>query len=428
VASPPTRSERVDVRRHVPQLSWVYAVGVAAIGLPGFRAAVGEVLDGAILSGIGAFLWQLVPVTFVFLGAFIVTRRPDNLTGWLLLAPGLAVDLTGVTGLAEAPIDPGVDVLVALWFSNVSWVLVIFPIMLLLALFPTGRPVSPRWRWHTWTVIGMGLSFFVLVALVRELGPVEAPVAGERWTVTNPIGLIPDSALHSTGFRVLWSTGLVIITLGAIAAMVVRYQRAARAERQQLKWLLYAMGVFGGTYIAAAMAEGWPQASWLGLLFSVSVLFVPVSVTIAILRHRVFDIDIIIRRTVSYAVVTASLAAVYVGSVVAFQSAAQALTGAESSLGVAASTLLIAALFNPLRQRIRSLLGRRFFRETYELERTLVGFASHARTETDADRLLNELMTVVDASLHPGAISLLLLTDDDQLPHVGDERAHSGPR
>jgi hypothetical protein len=423
VTSPPTRSEWGDVRSHLPQLTWVYAIAVVAFGLSGFQLAVGEVIDGAIQSGVGALLWQFVPVTFALLGAFIVTRRPDNLIGWLLLAPGLAVDLTGVTGLTEAPTEPGVGVLVALWFSNVSWVMVIFPIMLLLALFPTGRPVSPRWRWHTWTVVGMGLSFFVLVALTRELGPIEAPVSGERWTVTNPIGVIPDSALYSTGFRVLWSTGLVVITLGAIAAMVVRFRRAARGERQQLKWLLYAVAVFGGTYTAAAIAEGWPQASWLGLLFSVSVLFVPVSVTIAILRHRVFDIDIIIRRTVTYAVVTASLAAVYVGSVVAFQSVAQALTGADSSLGVAASTLVIVALFNPLRQRIRLMLGRRFFRETYELERTLVRFASQARTETDVDRLLYELVNVVHASLHPGSISLLLVTDDGYRTSVTNEHA-----
>jgi hypothetical protein len=153
------------------------------------------------------------------------------------------------------------------------------------------------------------------------------------------------------------------------------------------------------------------------------VLFVPVSVTIAILRHRVFDIDIIIRRTVTYAVVTASLAAVYVGSVVAFQSVAQALTGADSSLGVAASTLVIVALFNPLRQRIRLMLGRRFFRETYELERTLVRFASQARTETDVDRLLYELVNVVHASLHPGSISLLLVTDDGYRTSVTNEHA-----
>jgi hypothetical protein len=421
----PRSAGRPRLRASLPGLAWSFAVVRAAFAAWELRLIVMQPGAGWNLDTVGALQWVLVPVVFTVLGAFVVSRRPDNLIGWLLLTPGVAITLPGgVAELTQAPADPGVLVLLELWYVNVSWVLLIFPVMLMVALFPTGRPVNPRWRWHTWLVLGMGASFLLLVAVFDELGVPDGEVG---WTVANPIGLVPSPETQgSDWFTPIWAAGLLAITLGAVGSMVVRFRRAAWVERQQLKWLLYAVAVFGTTYSAAAIVGGWAQGTVLGLLFGLSVMFVPVSMTIAILRHRVFDIDVIIRRTVIYTVVTVLLAGVFVGSVVLFQGLTQRVTGTDSSVGVAASTLLIAALFNPLRVRIQSFVGRRFSRGSYQLERTLSDFAGRARTETSVDRLWSELLGVVDDALHPGSIALLLVRDGRLATTASTAAAASG--
>jgi hypothetical protein len=402
-------------------LAWAFVVLRAGLTVWDLRLIAAQPDAGMNLYTAGAVQWALVPVTFAILGAFVVTRRPGNVIGWLLLAPGMAVSLP-VAELGAAPAETGFLLLAQLWYVNVSWVLVIFPILLMLALFPTGRPLSPRWRWHTWVVVGMGGFFLLLVAVLERLGPPDG--AGD-WTVANPIGFLGDLDA-GPWFGPIWTAGLLVITLGAAASMLVRFRRAGWLERQQLKWLLYAVTVFGVVYSAAAIAEGWGQASWLALLFGLSVLFVPVCMTIAILRHRVFDIDVIIRRTATYTVITTLSTAVFLGSVVLFQGLARQVTGVDSSLGVAASTLLVAALFNPLRRRTQAVLGRRFFRNSYELELTLAGFAARARSETDIDRVFSDLLGVVDDALHPRAVSVLLLGTAATRPTVHERRADGG--
>ena len=167
-------------------------------------------------------------MTFAILGAVVVTRCPGNVIGWLLLAPGLAVSLP-VAELGAAPAETGFLLLAQLWYLNVSWVLVIFPILLMLALFPTGRPLNPRWRWHTWVVVGMGGFFLLLVAALERLGPPDG--AGD-WTVANPIGFLGDPDAGSVWFGPIWTAGLLAITLGAVASMLVRFRRAGWLERQ----------------------------------------------------------------------------------------------------------------------------------------------------------------------------------------------------
>ena len=350
--------------------------------------------------------WVLVPVACAAMGAFIVVRRPRHSVGWLLLVPGLAAaDITTpLVDRAVAPSHATAPLLLGLWLDNVTWVLLIMPIFLVLALFPTGRPISPRWRWHVVLAGAMTGAMFVMGALAPRVGPLD-----ESWSIPNPLGVLP-AIWETWWFFPLWTAGLLALVGGALTAMVVRYRRAGWAERQQLKWLLYAVAIFAVAYAAEAVRSGdsdqWGALDVLGLVLPVAMVFVPVAIAIAILRHQVLDIDLVIRRTISYALLVALLTAVYVGSVVAFGGITRSLTGVDSSVGVAASTLLLAALFNPLRVRVRSLVSRRFFRGAYDPEGVLRAFTARVRDETDAEQVWACLVDEVHGALHPHVVGV----------------------
>lgn len=352
--------------------------------------------------------WVLVPLACAAMGAFIVARRPRHSVGWLLLVPGLAaVDITSpLVDRAVAPAHATVPLLLGLWLDNVTWVLLVMPIFLVLALFPTGRPISPRWRWHVVLAGVMTGTMFVMGALAPRVGPVD-----ESWSIPNPLGVLP-AIWEAWWFFPLWTVGLLALVGGALSAMVVRYRRAGWAERQQLKWLLYAVAIFAVAYGAEAVRSGesdqWSAVHVLGLALPLSMVFVPVAIAIAILRHQVLDIDLVIRRTIAYAVLVALLTAVYVGSVVAFGGVTRSLTGVDSSVGVAASTLLLAALFNPLRIRVRSLVDRRFFRGAYDPEGVLRAFTARVRDETDTAQVRSCLVGEVQGALHPHVVGVWL--------------------
>ena len=391
----------------VPAVAWTFTAGIT---LGTVWEAVQAAQDPSLsttelLTGLS---WLLVPVTFAVLGAFVVTRRPDNTIGWLLLVPGLAVlDVaSSVVSSPTAPDHVSWGTLAVLWYDAASWIFLILPIFLVLALFPTGRSLSPRWRWHTWLVVVLGTAMVVLAVFSTRAGPTDA-----SWTVANPIGFIPDVG-NLTWFFPLWDVLLIVATIGGAAAMVVRFRRSGWAERQQIKMLLYAVTVFAVIYSVGAVNEGWADNSPFSALLSLGMLLIPVAMAVAILRHRVFDIDLVIRRTILYALVTGVLGGVYVGSVVLFQSVAGGMLGLDSSIAVAASTLLIAALFRPVRARTQAVLARRFFRGRYDRAQTLAAFAGHARDELDSGRLGAALLTAVDDTLHPATLSLWVPTPE----------------
>ncbi len=378
--------------RQMPTLAWVYVVAVAVLTITTLRGAPADEV-----------VWKTLVVAYTVVGAFIVHRQPGHAIGWLLLVPGLAVISDfGTRSLAQPADEFTVRLLVDIWVDNYAWLLVIFPIILLLALFPTGRPLSPRWRWHTRIVIGMTLLLVVWGSLMREIGPLEG-----HWTIDNPIGVLPNPA-DLAWFMPLWALGLIAITIGSLVSMVLRFRRGDRVERTQVKWLLYAASFFAAVYVPFAIFHEVMPGLLFELLLAGSLLFVPVAMAIAILRYQVFDIDVVIRRTVVYVVVAGVLVATYTASVVLLQSMVGEALGLDSSLGVAGSTLIVVALFHPVRRQVHRVVSRRFFRLPYDTNAIVTGFGATVRDQTDPDRVQAELAETVTSTLHPSTIGLWL--------------------
>jgi hypothetical protein len=339
-------------------------------------------------------------------GALVAVRKPAQPLGWLLLVIGFSAMLSGTAYLAATRILgalPAQELVAAalLWLAQWAWVLALgLLVTLLLLLYPTGRLLTPRWR----VIAGLEGAWLALFLTAVMFGP-GLP------DIPNPFAflMIPPAAIDAVG-----GPGLIAILLVNIAGLVLRYRRGDVGERQQIKWFLLPIAVVVvGTVIQLF-------APWLGvekaplyeplidLVFGIGYLLFPVAMGIAILRHRLFDIDLIIRRTVQYTVVTVLLALLFFGSVIILQRLFEGATGQQSQLAIVLSTLAIAALFNPLHNRIQAGIDRRFFRKKYDAQQVLARFAISARDETDLDALLVELVRVVQETLQPEHVSIWL--------------------
>jgi hypothetical protein len=261
----------------------------------------------------------------------------------------------------------------------------------LLLLFPTGRLPSRRWRPLAWIASVSGAGLLLLNLLYDKPDTVGGPITALTIVVVSLI--------------------FVTILLSALS-LVIRYHRASGVERQQLKWVALA-AVLTILFTVA-------QLSWLNVVFSkvlwnlletAQQIVLYTAVGIAILRHRLYDIDVVINRALVYVSLTATLIAVYFGGIVLVQTTLRTLTGQESSLAVVASTLVIAALFNPLRRRIQSFIDRRFYRRKYDARKTLEAFSATLRDETDLQALNGELTRVVRETMQPAHVSLWLRPD-----------------
>jgi hypothetical protein len=352
-------------------------------------------------------------VSFSPLGMLIATRRPENPLGWLFCAIGLfgGVDLfCGVYAayalLAEHGSLPGGKL--SAWIDSWVWIPVVALLAFVPLLFPNGRLPSPRWRPFAWFVgvaaVGGIVAMALLPGRVSELGPIE-----------NPLGLSSFSKAHDQIEALVEALWYPLIELVALASLFVRFRHAGGVERQQIKWVVYAasVAVVGAilTY-GGADAPGTRLAWWVGeALLVVGFGGFPVVMGIAILRYHLYEIDLIINRTLVYGSLTAILVALYFGVIVVFQRVFVALTGERSTLAVVASTLLIAALFNPLRRRVQAFVDRRFYRRKYDAAKTLEAFSSKLRDETDLDALNSDLTSVVRDTMQPAHVSLWLLPE-----------------
>lgn len=350
-------------------------------------------------------IFTLAGILFAAVGAFIVTRHPRNLIAWLMMAPGLLA----FEALAKLPPPPSPGFLeyVGIYFSSVSWVLIVFPVALLIALFPTGRPVSIRWRWQTWLATGMPGFFLIFVAFATYWSDneIETP-----WSIRNPIGFITVDPFENEIFTTIWTAALAAVVAGAAVAMVVRYRRARYEERQQIKWLLFAVAMFATGFVSEALvgesSTNEALSRLLGVGFSVGLMFIPIAIAIALLKYKAFDIDLVIRRTLSYTAVTIVLVAVYLGSVIASQTLLESAFGFASTIGIAISTLIVAALFNPLRRRIQGWVDRRFNRSRYDIDQVLAEFADRLKDRVDINQIRIDLTGVISQTLHPSAIGM----------------------
>jgi hypothetical protein len=350
----------------------------------------------------------LIAVVFSSVGAVIASYRPENLIGWMFCAVGLLPSIRhfasqyAIYALLAAPGSLPVGEVLA-WFAAWLWVPHTGLTALLILLFPDGRLPSARWRWLAWftgtmILVGTVLTMFAIVPL-SGLGSIQNPLGIEG---TQFIPLLVEAAL--------WTFALI-----AIASVFVRMRRGVGAERQQIKWVAHAgaitcVGVFLRYLVFMVTSASW--AWWLGTgILTLGIIGTPIAMAIAILRYRLYDIDVVINRTLVYGSLTAMLVAVYYGSVVVLQYIFRALSGGESQLAIVASTLAIAALFNPLRRRVQALVDRRFYRGKYDAAKTLAAFNARLRDETDLDTLGRDLMGVVRDTIQPEHVSLWLRSD-----------------
>ena len=355
-------------------------------------------------------------LAFPLVGALIASRRPHNPIGWICLAAGFLFLLLGVseyysvygiTRPESVPFPVGVA-----WLGNWLWMPAVglFATYLFL-LFPDGRLPSRRWRPLAW------FSGAVIVVLSLGFGLAPGPVASLPRGIRNPFGLeglpwLSDAA--NVGFPLL-----ALCILASVASLVLRYRRSREEEREQIKWIAFSASVVGLLFLIGlviSLIYGSEPPSWTRLLDGVTSLSytgVPIAVGFAVLKYRLYDIDLIINRTLVYGSLTATLVVLYLVGIVVLQRVFVILTGQQSTLAVVASTLLIAALFTPLRRRIQSFIDRRFYRRKYDARKTLEAFSAQLRDETDLDAFSDDVVGVARETMQPAHISLWLRPDPD---------------
>jgi hypothetical protein len=356
-----------------------------------------------------ALISLAAPVVFAIVAALIVSHQPRNTVGWVLMVPvGLYVVGGPIAGYIErltpSSSEPTVAFLLMAWFNNWNWLLLIFPLLFIPLLFPNGHPPTPAWRWVGVAAIAWAALFVLLAALPQQINANTTP----NVVVDNPIGVLgKDTVERLVG---VWIVGLLALALACAVALFVRYRRADETEREQIKWLLYACAVFLVVYVVGFASGLGGTASlggyiW-GVFFGLSITNLPAAIGIAILRNRLYDIDVVINRTLVYGSLTATLIALYFGGIFLLQRIFVLLSGQQSTLAVVASTLLIAAMFNPLRRRIQSFIDRRFYRRKYDARKTLEAFSAKLRDEMNLEALNNELVAVVRETMQPAHVSL----------------------
>ena len=383
---------------------WTLSLASAAAGVA--FGALNSLSQAPVLD----VLFLLLFMSFVTVGALVASRRPRNAVGWTFCALGLFGTLTtasegyAVYALATRPGSlPGGEGMA--WLSGLLGGPITFAMFaLVLLLFPDGRPLSRRWRPFVWLNL-------IAVALILAFAFKPGPIGTSLLDIANPFGIQgAGPLLEAIGISGIFLT-LAVAVAGA-ASLVIRLRRARGEERQQLKWF-----AFAGAVCCAAFATGpvlWSLPPSSGLAWIWSVLFlsaastIPAATGIAMLKYRLYDIDVIINRTLVYGSLTVTLALVYAGSVISLQYVFRVFAGGSSQLVIVASTLAIAALFNPLRRRIQGFIDRRFYRKKYDAAMVLEAFSERLRDETDFDTLSEDLTNVARETVQPEFISLWL--------------------
>ena len=395
-------------RRRAARLSWsLCAVSVAlVVASLVFSLLARDVPNQGDFGTLFDFLFGLAMLVFPVVGALIASRRPENSIGWLFCAVGVPLGLSGAANgwaayaLFENPGGlPGAEL--AAWLAEWIFLPAIFAVpSLLFLLFPDGRPPTRRWR--PVVLLVAVATFAATVAGALSPGRLEErPFRG----VDNPVGIEGAGgaldAISGVGFSVLF-----ISILLAVVALVLRFRRARGDERQQLKWFASAAALFALACVAAL-------TPWMGSSDTVGQMAIllafagiPVAAGVAILRYRLYDIDVVINRALVYGALTATLAGAYLGLVLLLQLA----LSPGSDLAIAGSTLAVAALFRPARARIQAAVDRRFYRHRYDAARTLQRFGGRLRDEVDLAALDAELSAVVRETLQPTHVSLWLRT------------------
>jgi hypothetical protein len=345
-------------------------------------------------------------------GALIALRQPRSAYGWLWLATSVGFGLVVFTiayafqGLLVAPGSLPLAA-PAHALAGLAWVLNTATAPFILLLFPTGRLPSARWRWAGWAAAGAA----VLAAATAWALPGESSfIRG----LQNPYGLEGPTGGVVEALANISVILIYFVILAGVVSLVARFRRAAGAERQQLKWFTYGAVLIGAALVSDFFytAPGVWEAVKEAVLFN---MLSPVTIGVAILYHRLYDIDFLIRRTLVYSLLTGALGLIYFGIVAGMQgliavaAPVASLPGSASSgtpVAIVISTLVIAALFSPLRRGVQRIIDRRFYRRRYDAARTLAQFAAAARDEVELESLSRRLVQTVDETMQPASLSL----------------------
>ena len=385
-------------------------MSVRRVAWPLFGVWVALAVTASVLQlRVGGILDAFVPPSLSVLavvGALLSVRRPGNPIGPIMLALALLVTLSVAVEAIYLPYDDDLapplairtlaavsDPLGDVWFVLIG--------VLLPLLFPTGRLPSARWRPVMWAAVG----FMALSALATLLGTQRLEF-GEHGGLANPLAISGPAGDALRATTTVSDTGLGIIVLVSLASVVVRLRRSSGVERQQLKWIAFVFGVLlCGLGAAAIGEEVWIPVGNVGWsLFLAGVVFgLPLAIAMAILRHHLYDIDLVIRRTLVYGALTATLAAAYLAGVLLI-----GLAVGRSGFATAVSTLAVAALFRPARAQIQAVVDRRFYRRRYDAAQTLEAFGARLRDELDLDTLVGDVRGVVRDTVQPTHVSVWL--------------------
>jgi hypothetical protein len=404
-------------QRRASLLAWSLAglsVIVFVAGVPLYMLSSSARVTGTIGELLGGSLFLVFPVV----GALIAARRPRNPIGWILLADGLLWNLSGTMdyystyGAARPGSLPFVVGMATI--NNWLWV----PAVGLLGtyaflLFPDGKLPSRRWLPLAW------LSGVMIVLIGIQVGLTPGPLEG-LGGVRNPWGVLVFPWMKSVPY-LLVPLFLLCMVL-SVFSLVLRFRRSRGEERQQIKWIAFAASLIGSLYVSAMIGSiVYPQETWFApgsplwlivLEYAALLSFpvIPTAIGFAMLRYRLYDIDVVINRALVYGSLTATLVLIYFGGVATIQSLFRTLTGQEQQpqLAVVVSTLAIAALFNPLRRSIQAFIDRRFYRRKYDATKTLTAFSARLRDEMDLESLESDLVSVIRETVNPYHVSLWL--------------------
>jgi hypothetical protein len=409
---------------------WALCVALFAFAVlldffsPSVPTRGGPIFDGYI--GIALLAYPTV-------GAIVASRRPNNLVGWIFCGMGLVF---GVGVFAEAyayyTLAAGSDSLPGgvymAWFSGELLVLpgLFLGSALLVLLFPNGWLLSRSWRVVVWLAVGG--------SAMTALAFATAPGRISPYRISNPFGIEGNLRTIVDVLGRFGAATVLVCCVLAVISVFVRLQSARGEERQQIKWFAYAAAV-----LLSAFFLGLPLAAVIGALggawaelipIVIGVLAIPAAVGVAMLRYRLYDIDVVINRTLVYGSLTLMLALVYFGGVAATQAVFTALTGQEEQpqLAIVVSTLVIAALFTPLRRRIQAFIDRRFYRRKYDARKTLESFSAKLRNQTDLEALSDDLVGVVRETMQPAHVSLWLRPETALKGEQTDQASAYSPR
>jgi hypothetical protein len=385
------------------RLAWIALACIVVLTI------ASQVLSAATGSGVDPS--SIAALAFPVVGALIASSRPHNAIGWIMLAIGAVVGLSAIfDSYAYFALTTHAGDLLggsfALALTAHTWIPIIgMSGTFLILLFPDGRLPTPRWRpWAYFCALAMVVCYLVLTTFPTTFGDVGFP------EIRNPLGIEAIRALGEPAILIVLSIPIAIV--GCAVGLIGRFRRSRDRARLQLKWLAAAAAIVAVTYLTLMVIQfvfpGEPR--WLTIASNIGVstfLLIPISIGVAILRHRLYDIDVIINRTLVYGALTATLTAAYFVVVTTLQNLLSPVAG-RSPLAVAGSTLVVAGIFRPARERIQGFVDRRFYRSRFDAEATLESFSARLREEVDLEALTSDLLAVVDQTMSPATSSLWL--------------------